>query len=338
MLTEENVSLKKYNTFGLDYRADRIIYPENDSEIRAICPVIRANSPYLILGGGSNLLFTGDFRGTLIHPVIGGITVVNSDSVSVVISAGAGINWDNLVGWTVKNGFYGLENLSLIPGNVGASPVQNIGAYGTEIRDIVEKVETVRLSDGRLVAFSNGECGFAYRYSIFKGPEKGNYLVTRVHFRLSIKPKLKLDYGSVREEVKKLGDESLVNVRQAVINIRSSKLPDPAKTGNAGSFFKNPVVPGHVAEALKKEYPLIPMYPERPGFIKIAAGWLIEQCGWKGKRSGDAGVHDKQALVIVNYGNATGREIFELSESIRTSVKAKFGIDLEREVEIAGSI
>lgn len=338
MLVEENTSLKKYNTFGLDYRAGRIIHPESIAEIISISKKYPEFQPVLILGGGSNLLFTDDFNGTIIHPLISGINIETSDRDSVVVSAGSGINWDSLVEWTVEREFYGLENLSLIPGSVGASPVQNIGAYGTEVRDTIVKVETIRLSDGAEVSFNNEDCGFAYRYSIFKGPEKGKYIVTRVHYRLSLKPKLNLGYGSVNDEVERLGEATLSNVRQAVINIRRNKLPDPAETGNAGSFFKNPVVLSSFAESLKNEFPGIPLYPDRQGYTKIAAGWLIEQCGFKGKRMGDAGVHQKQSLVLVNFGNATGKDILTLSESIRASVKGKFDIGLEREVEIAGPI
>lgn len=337
MKIEEDISLKKYNTFGLDYTAKRIIHTENENDTVKALAGLAPNEPLLVLGGGSNLLFTGDYKGTLLHPVNGGIKIEPDDQDSVIVSAGAGINWDNLVEWTVKNGLYGLENLSLIPGNVGASPVQNIGAYGTEVKDCVELVETIRISDGRMVRFSNEECGFAYRYSVFKGHEKGRYLVTRVHFRLTRKPRLNLDYGSVKDEVARLGDETLTNVRLAVISIRRNKLPDPEIIGNAGSFFKNPVVSEAFSMRLKKDHPLAPSYPDSNGRVKLAAGWLIEQCGWKGKRVGDAGVHEKQALVLVNHGNASGKDICNLAEMIRKSVRDKFGIDLEHEVEIVRS-
>ncbi len=338
MLIEENISLKPYNTFGLDYKADRIIHLHDDSEIRSVSKKIGEFGPCFILGGGSNLLFTGDFNGTLLHPAIGGLRILKNESDSVIISAGAGIKWDNLVAWTVENGFYGLENLSLIPGNTGAAPVQNIGAYGTEIRNIIERVETIRLEDGKQVFFNNDECGFAYRHSIFKGREKGKYLVTRVYFRLSLKGDLNMDYGAVKDEVQKLGDPGLKNVRSAIINIRKSKLPDPELTGNAGSFFKNPVVPDHTAGELKKEFPEMPVYPDIKGHTKLSAGWLIQKCGLKGKKLGDAGIHEKQALVIVNYGKATGSDIYSLSELVRKSVSERFGLELEREVEIVGAI
>lgn len=338
MKIEENISLKKYNTFGLGYQAKRIIHPSNEEETIQAVTKLSEKEPFLILGGGSNLLFTGDYNGTLIHPVIEGIKILSENSDSIIISAGAGINWDNLVDWTVKNGFYGLENLSLIPGNVGASPVQNIGAYGTEVRDYVEMVDAIRIPDGKKVRFSNSECCFAYRYSIFKGPEKGRYLVTRVHFRLSKKFRLNLDYGSVKDEVARLGKENQANVRLAVINIRKKKLPDPELIGNAGSFFKNPLVNEEFATRIKKVYPEVPSFPADDGNVKIAAGWLIEQCGWKGKRDGDAGVHDRQALVLVNHGKASGKDICNLSELVKKSVKDKFGINLEPEVEIIHTI
>lgn len=336
MVSEENVSLKKYNTFGLDYKADRIIHVSDEAEIRNICRS-HASERHFILGGGSNLLFTRDYDGTIIHHSGTGIKIEKTDPGSVLVTVEAGLNWDLFVEWTVKNELYGLENLSLIPGNVGASPVQNIGAYGAEVSDYIEKVEAIRISDGKKVLFGNNECGFDYRYSIFKGEEKGRYIVTQIHFRLGKSPSFILDYGTVKEEALKMGKISQENIRQAVINIRRSKLPDPAVTGNAGSFFKNPVVPVTIVEEIKQNFPAIPVYPEKSGFLKIAAGWLIEQCGLKGTRSGDAGVHEKQALVIINYGKATGKEIYELSELVRNKVRETFGISLEREVEIVGS-
>jgi UDP-N-acetylmuramate dehydrogenase len=230
------------------------------------------------------------------------------------------------------------ENLSLIPGNVGAAPVQNIGAYGAEVRNVIEKVRAISLRDGSVKEFNNDECKFGYRDSIFKNELKGKYLITKVYFKLSAKPKVSLEYGSLKDEMNKLGSISLGNVRKIVISTRQNKLPDPAQICNAGSFFKNPVVQSAVADDLKAKYPKIPVFKDVSGSVKIAAGWLIEQCGWKGKKCGDAGVHDKQALVIVNYGNATGRQLYDLSEQIKKSVEEKFGISLEREVEIVGII
>ncbi len=339
MRIEENIHLKSYNTFGLDYIADCMIHLNTEKEAIALFSGdTLIKKPLLVLGAGSNILFTCNFNGTIIHPEFEGIKIEKKDGDNIIISAGAGINWDKLVEWTVQNGFYGLENLSLIPGSVGASPVQNIGAYGMEVRNSVEKVETISIHDGSFKIFSNRECKFGYRNSIFKGIAKGRYLVTKVFYRLSINSNLCLEYGSLKDELNKIGNHSLSNIRQAVINIRRNKLPDPDLIGNAGSFFKNPVVEEDVATTLKSKYPDIPIYRGQEKRPKLAAGWLIEQCGWKGKRLGDAGVHDKQALVIVNYRKAAGAEIYKLSEAIRSSVLEKFGIYLEREVEVIGSI
>jgi UDP-N-acetylmuramate dehydrogenase len=339
MTIDENVSLKTYNTFGLDYKADRIIHADSIPETYELFrKQDTLQKPLLVLGGGSNLLFTKDFKGTIIYPRFNGINAESASGDDVLVSAGAGVNWDELVGWTVSKGLSGLENLSFIPGNVGASPVQNIGAYGVEVRELIEKVETIDIRNGSKRYFSNTECEFGYRNSIFKRKEKGNYLVTRVWFRLKTVADLKLNYGSLADELSKMGSYSPANVRQAVIKVRKSKLPDPAIIGNAGSFFKNPVITESDAEKLKSKYEKIPFYIEKPGFVKLAAGWLIEQCGWKGKKDGNAGVHEKQALVIVNYGHASGLEIYNLSEKIKRSVFEKFGTDLEREVEVIGII
>ena len=337
----KNVSLKKYNTFGLDYKADCMIHLENEQEaIEFFNGNVVWNKPFLVLGSGSNILFTSNFKGTILYPEISGIKIEDKDlnKGEVIVSAGAGINWDDFVAWTVDNGFGGLENLSLIPGKVGATPVQNIGAYGVEVKDQIVNVRTLDVNDGTIRFFENNECEFGYRNSIFKRREKGRYLVTRVYYRLAINPQMNLIYDSLKEEVNKIGTETLQNTRQAVINIRRNKLPDPEIIGNAGSFFKNPVVNKSVAGSLKNRYPDLPVYPDQEGYIKLASGWLIDRCGWKGKRRGDAGVHEKQALVLVNYGKATGKEILDLSEEIKESVRDKFGIDLEREVEVVGAI
>jgi UDP-N-acetylmuramate dehydrogenase len=336
-----NVSLKKYNTFGLNYTADCFIHIRNEEEAIAVFNGTESwKGPLLILGGGSNLLFTDDFRGTILYPDILGIKIEEQDygKGKILVSAGAGVNWDDFVKWTVNKGFGGLENLSLIPGKVGATPVQNIGAYGVEVNELIVKVETISTYDGSTRLFNNKDCEFGYRNSIFKNSAKGKYLVTRVFYSLTAQPILNLSYESLREEVNKLGSETLKNVRRAVINIRKNKLPDPELIGNAGSFFKNAVVENSVVEHLRKDYPEMPVYEDREGYKKLASGWLIDRCGWKGKRKGDAGVHDKQALVLINYGNATGREIYELSEEIRKSVSQKFGIDMEREAEVIGVI
>jgi UDP-N-acetylmuramate dehydrogenase len=331
----KNVSLKKYNTFGLDYKAENIIHIDNlKNALSLFRGEISFKKPLLVIGGGSNILFTGDLKGTIVKPDFRGIRIENKDGKHVVVSAGAGINWDKLVGWCVDRGFSGLENLSLIPGTVGATPVQNIGAYGVEVKDLIVKVKAVNVRNGLIRIFSNKECEFGYRTSIFKRRLKGIYLITRVYYRLNVNQTLNLSYGSLKEEVNKLGSENLINVRQAVINIRRAKLPDPEITGNAGSFFKNPVVEAETADRLKKDNPAMPQYDDLQGTKKLAAGWLIEKCGWKGYRKGDAGVHDKQALVLVNYGKAAGIEIRQLSELISESVREKFGVELECEVEI----
>lgn len=337
----KNIPLKKYNTFGLDYTAECLIHIKTEKEATSLFKGSYVwKKPLLILGSGSNILFIDDFIGTILYPELEGIKIEqqNENNKSIIISAGAGVIWDDLVKWTVNNGFGGLENLSLIPGKVGATPVQNIGAYGVEVKDLIVKVITIRLNDGSTRIFTNEECEFGYRSSVFKNVEKGNYLVTRVYYKLIINPLLNLTYGSLKEEVNRMGSESLSNVRQAVINIRQSKLPDPALIGNAGSFFKNPVIKSSVADQIKKEYPDMPLYEDQEGYTKLASGWFIDRCGWKGKRIGDAGVHDNQALVLINYGKATGKEIFNLSQEIKKSVYEKFGVELEREVEVIGVI
>ena len=337
----KNIPLKKYNTFGLDYTAECLIHIKNEKEATSLfngSPDWK--KPLLILGSGSNILFIDDFKGTILYPELEGIQIEEQkqNKESIIISAGAGVIWDDLVEWTVIKGFAGLENLSLIPGKVGATPVQNIGAYGVEVKDLIVKVKTISLNDGSMRIFTNEECEFGYRNSIFKNSEKSKYLVTRVYYRLGINPLANLRYESLKEEVNKLGKETLKNVRKAVIKIRQSKLPDPALIGNAGSFFKNPVVKSSVAERIKKKYPDMPLYEDQEGYMKLASGWFIDRCGWKGKRIGDAGVHDKQALVLINYGKANGKEIFNLSQAIKKSVYEKFGVELEREVEVIGVI
>ena len=334
-MTFKNISLKKYNTFGLDYMADCIISIETENDAAKILRNQHSlKKPLFILGGGSNILFTKNFKGTILHPEIAGIEISDKNKEYVIVSSNAGVNWDDLVKWTVNLGFGGLENLSLIPGLVGATPVQNIGAYGVEVKDHIERVRAVSLTDGSIREFCTDECRFGYRDSIFKNELKGKYLITKVFFRLSVRPVYNLDYGTLKEETKKLGELSLCNVRQAVINVRTSKLPDPAIIGNAGSFFKNPVISPSDADKLKQKYPGVPSYIEPSGDIKLPAGWLIERCGWKGTRIGDAGVHDQQALVMVNHGRATGKEIFNLAEKIKKSVYKRYGIELEREVEV----
>lgn len=331
----ENVSLKKYNTFGLNVKADRLIeFRHEENAAHFFRQEKDSGNKYIVIGSGSNLLLTEDFHGTVVHPAMEEIVLEEKKNENVIISCGAGVVWDKLVESTVNNGLGGLENLSLIPGLVGASAVQNIGAYGVEVKNTIEKVRAILLEDGSIKEFRNEECRFGYRDSIFKKDFKGRFLITKVFFRLSTKPKLCLEYGSLKEELNRMGSTSLSNVRKIVIKTRQAKLPDPALIGNAGSFFKNPVISNSFADILKSKYPDMPVFREPSGDIKLPAGWLIEKCGWKGKRSGDAGVHDKQALVIVNYGNATGFQLLMLSEEIKKSVSERFGINLEREVEV----
>ena len=331
----EKISLKKFNTFGINVKADLLAaFKLEDNAVHFFRQHRGTEQNYLVLGGGSNILFTGDFHGTIIHPEMEGITMEGKKEADIIISAGAGVWWDNLVESTVNIGLGGLENLSLIPGRVGAVAVQNIGAYGVEVKDVIEKVRAISLFDGSIREFTNSECKFGYRDSVFKHELKGKYLITKILFRLSTRPKLCLEYGSLKDELSKLGSISLANIRKIVTSTRQAKLPDPELIGNAGSFFKNPLVSEAVLECIQKKYPRIPVFRDRSGGVKIPAGWLIEQCGWKGKRIGDAGIHEKQALVIVNHGNATGMELFDLSEKVRKSVADAFGIELEREVEV----
>jgi UDP-N-acetylmuramate dehydrogenase len=338
-MIRKNFPLQSYNTFGLNYKSELFISISSENEaIKLFKEQGSLKKPILIVGRGSNILFTDDYNGTIIHPEEGGIKKEEENTDYVIVSAGAGTGWDSFVEWTVEQGFGGLENLSLIPGSVGAAPIQNIGAYGVEVKESIEKIRAVSTENGTVREFNRDECRLGYRTSIFKRELKGQYLITRVFFRLPVKPQLNLIYGSLASEVAALGGPLLKNVREAVVRIRKSKLPDPEITGNAGSFFKNPVVDISTAETLRKRYPQMPCYDDASGGIKLAAGWLIEQCGWKGKRTGNAGVHDRQALIIVNHGGASGKEIFSLSEEIRKSVWYRFEVELEREVEVIGPI
>ncbi|HQK71717.1 MAG TPA: UDP-N-acetylmuramate dehydrogenase [Bacteroidales bacterium] len=334
-MVARNVSLKSFNTFGLAYMADYLITVKSESEIlQFLNSDFNSIRPLLIIGSGSNILFVNDFHGIILHPDIKNIYVEEENSDRVIVSAGAGIKWDEFVEWAINKNLGGLENLSYIPGTVGATPVQNIGAYGVEVKDYIYAVRAVSLMDGSVRIFSNNECNFRYRDSIFKNELKGKYVITRVFYELQKNWTPNLSYGQLKEEVHKSGEVTLKSIRQAVIRVRKSKLPEPEILGNAGSFFKNPVVDAEAAELLKNKYPSIPIYPLSDGKVKISAAWLIDRCGWKGNKYGDAGVYKKQALVIVNYGKATGEEILRLSEMIQKSVYEKFGIMLEREVEV----
>lgn len=335
MEIHENISLREYNTFGVDVKADRLVIIHKPEEASYLAGSGFFNgSKYLITGKGSNILFLSDFRGTIIKSSIEGIETENHGNDFVIITAGSGVEWDQLVAWCVDKGYAGIENLSAIPGSVGAAPVQNIGAYGSEVKDVIEKVSAVSLRNGEIKEFSPSGCRFGYRDSIFKNEEKGKWFITGVSFRLRKEPVFNLGYRGLKEEAERLGGITLRNIRQAVIKIRAEKLPDPEKAGNAGSFFKNPVIKAEEAEKIRIQYPEVTLYQDPSGGIKVPAGWLIEKCGWKGRKTGYAGVWEKQALVLVNYGKATGREILELSEMIRKSVYEKFGITLEREVEV----
>jgi UDP-N-acetylmuramate dehydrogenase len=332
---QRDISLKPFTTFGVEAKGRYFASFNNINELKSLLldPNL-AGLPGLLLGGGSNILFTGDYEGLVMHNNIRGLEVLEEDDSHVVIRVGAGENWDDLVDYTVRQGWGGLENLSYIPGNVGASPIQNIGAYGTEVKELIEMVQTVNRENLMPVTYTNADCLFAYRDSIFKSRLKGKRVITHVVFRLSKNPSYNLDYGSLYERVTSKGSINLSTIRQSVIEIRRSKLPEPEETGSAGSFFKNPVITHKHYKKLQEDHPDLPAYPLEKKKHKIPAGWLIDKLGWKGHREGDAGVHEKQALVLVNHGNATGGQIYELSRKIKDSVRATFHIDLEYEVNI----
>ena len=326
-------SLLPYNTFGIDVSASRFLEYASVAELKEYIAQGAVTTPFLHIGGGSNLLFTKDYDGLILHSRIGGIEVTAEDSQTVSLRVGAGVVWDDFVACCVEHGWYGAENLSLIPGEVGASAVQNIGAYGVEVKDLITAVETVNVQGyGRV--YSVEECEYAYRSSIFKRPENKSVFVTYVRFRLSKEERYTLDYGTIRQELAKYPAPTLPIVRKVIIEIRESKLPDPKVTGNAGSFFMNPIVAKEKLEALQRDYPRIPYYELPDGRVKIPAGWMIDQCGWKGKSLGPAAVHDKQALVLVNRGGAKGSDVIALSDAVRASVRDKFGIDIHPEVNV----
>ena len=326
-------SLLPYNTFGIDVSASRFLEYASVAELKEYIAQGAVTTPFLHIGGGSNLLFTKDYDGLILHSRIGGIEVTAEDSQAVSLRVGAGVVWDDFVACCVEHGWYGAENLSLIPGEVGASAVQNIGAYGVEVKDLITAVETVNIQGYERV-YSVEECEYAYRNSIFKRPENKSVFVTYVRFRLSKEERYTLDYGTIRQELAKYPAPTLSIVRKVIIEIRESKLPDPKVTGNAGSFFMNPIVAKDKLEALQRDYPRIPYYELPDGRVKIPAGWMIDQCGWKGKSLGPAAVHDKQALVLVNRGGAKGSDVIALSDAVRASVRDKFGIDIHPEVNV----
>ncbi len=349
MLLQENISLKPYNTFGIDAKARYFATFTDTDELAETLNLptgqagIKHQTSNLILGGGSNILFTKDYGGLVLKNEIKGITELHEDSEYVYVKAGAGENWHQFVLHCIERNWAGVENLSLIPGNVGASPMQNIGAYGVEIEDVFWDLEAWHIRDQKKVTFTKSDCEFGYRESVFKRKFKDEFVILNVTYQLHKKPRFNTSYGAIEQELERMGTKtlSIKAISDAVINIRSSKLPDPKETGNAGSFFKNPSVPLTQYERLKSNFSNIVGYTNIDGSVKLAAGWLIEQCGpasggtsWKGYRKGDAGCHAKQALVLVNYGQADGNEILNLSEEILQSVKEKFGVTLEREVNI----
>jgi UDP-N-acetylmuramate dehydrogenase len=329
----KNYSLTGKNTFGIRCSADYFFEFSEASELTEFLATVDSSFPKrkFVVGTGSNLLFVDDFKGVIISPQVRGIEVLEETDDMVLVEVGAGEQWDSFVEYSVNKGWGGVENLSYIPSSVGAVPVQNIGAYGAEAGAVIDRVRGVDIVSLSQKEFSQKECMFAYRNSIFKEKYNGSFIVTSVIFKLSKSPVFNTEYGDVEKELKRLGGATLKNIREAIVSIRKSKLPDPDDIGNCGSFFKNPVVDAGFGKRLKEKYPQVPLYPNSNG-VKVAAGWLIEQLGWKGKSLGNAAVHDKQALVIVNKGMATGKEIFDFSEQIRKDVLSKFDINLEREV------
>ncbi len=336
MKTEKNISLKPYNTFGIDVKSDRFTEVNNVKSVREF---IQVHTDFHILGGGSNILLIRDLEKPVLKISTKGISVLDehSDEHFVFVQVQAGENWHDFVSWCLKNNFGGLENLSLIPGNVGTSPMQNIGAYGVELKDVFHSLNALEIATGIIRTFDKEACAFGYRDSFFKQEGKNRFIILDVTFRLTRKDHIiKMNYGAIKEELarKAISNPGIKDVSEAVIAIRKSKLPDPKEIGNSGSFFKNPVVSTAHFESLKAVYPDIPNFPVSEDLTKVPAGWLIEQCGFKGKRVGDAGVHKNQALVLVNYGNASGKEIYDLAVTIQNTVQEKFGIALEMEVNI----
>jgi UDP-N-acetylmuramate dehydrogenase len=331
-------SLKALNSFAIDVRAERLLELHEVADLPAALDALRAHPPALVLGGGSNLLFTRDPPGTVLRIALQGRRVLAERSGDVLVEAAAGENWHAFVEWTLAQGLSGLENLALIPGSVGASPIQNIGAYGVEMREHFDSLDAVSLPDGARRRFAAADCAFGYRDSVFRHAQGAHWLITAVRFRLPRTPRLRLDYGEIRDELRERGiaAPAPLDVARAVSAIRRRKLPDPAVLGNAGSFFKNPLVDRALAERLRAEHPGMPLHPgTSPDSAKLSAAWLIDRCGWKGHRDGDAGVHATHALVLVNHGQASGAQILALAERIRESVRQRFGVELEREPALA---
>ena len=329
----DTYSLLRHNTFGIEAKAARFVEFASVDELVAFLGS-GFSGKSLVIGGGSNLLFVGDFDGTVFHSAIMDIEVAQETATDVLLRVGSGVNWDALVAYTVEKGWSGLENLSLIPGEVGASAVQNVGAYGVEAGDLIEKVDTMRIADAVACTFTKADCDFAYRHSVFKTTEKGRHIVTYVTYRLKKDAEFKLSYGNLNDKVAELGGATLANVRRAVCEIREAKLPNPQQVGSAGSFFMNPVVAADKAAQLKGEYPAMPQYPLPCGDVKLSAGWLIEQCGWKQTPHEHVGVYKHQALVVVNLGGATGSDVLDFASAVVASVKEKFGVSLNMEVNV----
>ena len=331
----DTYSLLRHNTFGIEAKAARFVEFASVDELVAFLGS-GFSGKSLVIGGGSNLLFVGDFDGTVFHSAIMDIEVAQETATDVLLRVGSGVNWDALVAYTVEKGWSGLENLSLIPGEVGASAVQNVGAYGVEAGDLIEKVDTIRIADAVACTFTKADCDFAYRHSVFKTTEKGRHIVTYVTYRLKKDAEFKLSYGNLNDKVAELGGATLANVRRAVCEIREAKLPNPQQVGSAGSFFMNPVVAADKAVQLKGEYPAMPQYPLPCGDVKLSAGWLIEQCGWKQTPHEHVGVYKHQALVVVNLGGATGSDVLDFASAVVASVKEKFDVSLNMEVNVIG--
>ena len=334
MHTQAN--LQSFNTFGIQAHAAQLSEAHSVDEMRAL--IHAHGTPDLVLGGGSNVLLRGDVDGFVLVNRIPGIEVVKQEGDLVRVRVGGGVVWHDFVLHCIAQGWAGVENLSLIPGSVGAAPMQNIGAYGVEIKDVFHQLEALHIASGEVHTFDHADCQFGYRESVFKRALKGQHIITHVEFDLSLTPTFHTEYGAIQNELEAMGvtELSIRAISDAVIRIRQSKLPDPAQIGNAGSFFKNPVVPTAEYERIREAHPNVVAYPAGEGHMKLAAGWLIDQAGWKGHVRGTHGVHDRQALVLVNHGGAQGQDIWQLSEDILQDVQARYGVTLEREVNIIG--
>ncbi|MDW7691805.1 UDP-N-acetylmuramate dehydrogenase [Flammeovirgaceae bacterium SG7u.111] len=337
MNVQNSFSLLPFNTFHAEVKAKYFFEAKSTADLlELLTPTFCKTERFLILGGGSNILFTQDVDGWVIRMATSGKELVKEDEEFAYVKAQAGEEWHSFVLYSIAQGWQGLENLSLIPGTVGASPIQNIGAYGVELKDVFEELEALNTQTGKVETFGKEDCQFAYRNSFFKRQPRGNYIILNVTFKLCKKPQFNTSYGAIAQELGKMGVETLSPkaISDAVISIRESKLPDPAEIGNCGSFFKNPEIPSAQYDAVKKAHPTAPGYKLDGGLVKVPAGWLIEQCGWKGKKVGNVGAFEKQALVIVNHGNATGQEAKDLALAIQASVLERFGVEIIPEVNI----